>query len=208
MKYARIKPCNLKSCKGMCCYDGVYLMDGEDDYIKSVVCKFENHFKGVVDNFIVDGEWKGVVRGKKTATKVCNNFSNDFPKHFEKTICVFAGRNGECALQNLAVNLGVHKWTFKPAACWIFPLKIVNGEITGPPKSKCDDPDKCGDYPGFVTYTSCGMDCNDGKKYSEALKEEVEFVKKLPYLPFWPNLNKGLDFIIKHNRRILNQYNL
>jgi len=206
---AKLKRCDIASCKGMCCYDGVYLMDGEPEYISKVVEKHKDFFSFLPNNYIVDGNWKGLVQGKKTTVRSSDNFTLDFPDHFEKTMCVFADSIGKCSLQSLACKLGIHKWTFKPVACWMFPLRFVNGEITPPPRHHKDDPNYVDEsYPGYTTYARCGRHFDHGMNYKEALSEEIAFVENLPCLPFWPFLDKNIQEIIDENRKILDTYDL
>lgn len=204
----KLKRCDIESCKGMCCYDGVYLLDGEKEYITAVVERFKDFFSFLPSDYIIDGNWKDIVTGRKTAIRVYTNVSKEFPEHFNKTLCVFADNEGKCSLQKLAFTLNIHKWTFKPVGCWMHPLRIYNGKIIPPPKEQKDDPDYFDEsYPGYLTYTSCGKYRSDGEMYDKVLNEEIEFIQKIPMIPYWPNLDKNIDEIIKENSKLLSFIN-
>jgi len=204
----KLKTCDIDSCNGMCCYDGVYLMEGEEDYLKSIVKEFKEYFSFLPEKFIIDGNWKDIVTGKKTAVKTHNSSFSDFPSHFENTICVFAQKDGKCSLQSLAYELNIHKWTFKPVSCWMFPLQIKNGKITPPPISIKDDFDFIdSSYPGYSTYTNCGKHREDGKPYKQVLNEEIEYIQKIPQLPYFPFLNISIKQIIQDNNKFLDLLN-
>jgi len=205
----KLEKCDINSCKGMCCYDGIYLMEGEENYLKKIVKEYKEYFHFLPNDFIIDGNWKNLVKGRKTATKKFNNISNNYPSHFEKTICIFADNEGKCSLQKLALKLKIHKWTFKPTGCWMFPLRLVNEKIVLPPLNQKDDPYLIDDtYPDFITYTNCGKHNEDGEKYDIALKEEIELINQLPFLPYWSSLNLDIKEIVQKNNLLLDFSNI
>ncbi|QIZ06826.1 hypothetical protein HFZ78_08980 [Priestia megaterium] len=126
----KIKSCGL-SCEAMCCYDGVYLNEGEEGKIANIVQNHSEFFTHLPEKFITDGNWNNLVTGRKTATRPYLYKNPSFPMHFEKTRCVFAYENGLCSLQAAATALDMHPWKFKPKACWAFPLAIKNGKVIG-----------------------------------------------------------------------------
>jgi hypothetical protein len=200
----KLKTCDIDSCKGMCCYDGIYLMDGEEEYLKNIVQEFKEYFSFLPDNFIVDGNWKNVVTGRKTEIRKYNSVASDFPNHFERTLCVFAKDDGKCSLQSLAYELNIHKWTFKPVGCWMFPLRVKNGKLVPPTVKQKDDPDYFDDtYPGYSTYVRCGKNAQDGDVYERVLSEEIEYIKSLPSIPYFPFLNKSIKEIVENNDELL-----
>src|SRR5262245_49431142 len=85
----RLKQCDLSVCKAMCCFDGVYLIDGEEARITQVVQENPDAFSFLPDAFIVDGYWRGTSAGRKTATRPHEHQVPDFPAHFTQTKCVF-----------------------------------------------------------------------------------------------------------------------
>lgn len=200
----KLSGCDLKECKGMCCYDGIYLLDGEEGYLKEIVAEYKDFFAFLPEEFIAEGDWKNYPVGKKTAVRDYDGYPKDFPSHFKKTKCVFAYDDGRCSLQALAEELGIHKWTFKPTGCWMFPLDLKDGRIFPNPveqKNTLDTVDS--NYPAFHTYTKCGHHSEDGEAWQEALSDEVDHLKKLPQLPFWPNLNKPVKEIVENNSELL-----
>lgn len=200
----KLSGCDLKECKGMCCYDGIYLLDGEERYLKEIVAEYKDFFEFLPEEFITRDNWKNVVVGQKTAVRKYDGYNKNFPEHFEKTKCVFAFEDGRCSLQTLAEELGIHKWTFKPTGCWMFPLDTINGKIFPSPVTHAEDPDMiAGDYPGFHTYTECGKHKEDGSPWQESLEEEVSHLQRLPQLPFWPNLKKPVKEIVENNSELL-----
>ena len=172
-----IKRCDLEKCEALCCYDGVYLHDGEEALIVEILKKYPDHFN-LPEEPIVNGDWMGKVKGRKTAT-VPYSFKRDKPKHFTDTRCVFVTSGHRCSLQVLGNETGVHPWTFKPSACWLFPLHLTGDRIIPPPKIDEEDPNDLGTiYPGFVKYTPCGMDCDDGENWSLVLKDEISYLSE------------------------------
>ncbi|WP_167347597.1 tetratricopeptide repeat protein, partial [Paenibacillus ihuae] len=84
----RIKSCSL-NCEAMCCYDGVYLNKGEEEMLKNTVSVYPQYFSHLPTEFIVDGNWRNEVVGRKTATRSHQYTNRDFPSHFDHTRCVF-----------------------------------------------------------------------------------------------------------------------
>ena len=185
-KDLKLKKCNLDECEALCCYDGVYLRDNEESLILQVIKKYPDHFINLQEEPIVYGNWMGKVKGRKTAT-VPYISKKDKPKHFTDTRCIFVTSDYKCSLQVLGIKIGVHPWTFKPSACWLFPLHVIDNKIVPPPNIDEKDPNDIGIiYPGFVKYTQCGRACEDGEKWNLVLKDEIN------YLMTNNNVNKGI----------------
>jgi hypothetical protein len=169
-----LKSCNLDSCQAACCYDGVYLTDYEEEIIKKVVSMAPDIFSDLPEKYIVDGSWMEH-QGRKTAIKDYCYTSITFPKHFNQTRCVFCNDKHLCLLQIYAIQNNLHKWTFKPMSCWLFPLTLKKGDLSPPPLFGEPDPNNIGpEYPGYVTYTTCGKHNEEGSDWREVLKEEIE----------------------------------
>lgn len=104
------------------------------------------------------------------------------PAHFDKTACVFRrASDGACTLQALSIEKGKPGWWYKPLACWLFPLEI---ERSGKPfisvAHASTDEYTDAEYPGFVAYTGCGMECaKDGKPAYEVLTGEIKELSRL-----------------------------
>jgi hypothetical protein len=158
----------------------VYLEDGEENGIKQIVTSAPEFFDSLPDEFIVDGSWgEGRVSGRKTATRPYDFKMADFPPHFARTRCVFCAEDHKCLLQVLAVQRGLHKWTYKPTACWMFPLRVDEGEPIPPPAADEPDPDCLGEeYPGFCKFVPCGQDRSDGNSWEVTLAEEIAVWKQ------------------------------
>ncbi|WP_209444113.1 hypothetical protein, partial [Paenibacillus ihuae] len=98
---------------------------------------------------------------------------------FDQTRCVFSNDTGLCSLQAAATENDMHPWKYKPLACWVFPLSMENGLISGPPAQDQIDPDYVDEtYPGYTKYVTCGSHDNNGeiwykKYYNEILKIET-----------------------------------
>ncbi len=169
----RLRACDHRACEARCCYDGVYLRDGEPERIRSAVASDPEFFAHLPESFIVHGEWPGV-SGVKTAVRPHTFHSPDFPEHFNQTRCVFAFPDGACSLQAFAAKRGEDPWTYKPCGCWKYPLRIVDGTPT-PPRSALErDPQFLGQrYPGYMAYTPCGQERSDGRPWNDTLEAEI-----------------------------------
>ena len=79
-------------------------------------------------------------------------------------------------LQVLSVQRGLHKWSYKPHSCSLFPLQIIENNPAAPPATDEQDPNYLGeDYPGYASYVSCGRHRDDGIPWKESLSEEIGF---------------------------------
>lgn len=172
----RLNRCDLGECEGMCCYDGVYLSDVEEQQLVDVVASSQELATRLPEEFVVDGFWRGVHAGRKTAI-VAHTYQNSaVPEHFSQTRCVFALSDARCSLEVLAVERGQHRWAYKPLACWMHPLRIKDGKPIPPPVSSADDPDRVNDdYPGYTTFTICGHHDETGLPWREALRPELVY---------------------------------
>ena len=122
----RLRTCDPRACEARCCYDGVYLKDGEPERIRSAVASDPEFFAHLPESFIVHGEWAGEP-GVKTAVRPHTFHSPDFPEHFNQTRCVFAFADGACSLQAFAASQGDDPWKYKPRGCWMYPFRTVDG---------------------------------------------------------------------------------
>lgn len=166
--------CDFKACESRCCYDGAYLEDGEEEMIREVVMKHPNEFSHLPSDFIVDGNWNNLA-GRKTNTRPHNYKSPDYPSHFNQTRCVFADNEGACSLQLFAINRNETPWKYKPKACLFHPLQVSEKDCYSPPTSLEEDVYNINlNYPGYVSYTPCGVNRADGKHWQEALKQEIK----------------------------------
>jgi hypothetical protein len=196
-----LKRCSLPECEAACCYDGVYLVQGEEQMICEVVSAFPAFFEGLPANYIVDGSWMGVVSGRKTDVVPYVYTSSEYPAHFNQTRCVFADENHHCRLENISRALGIHKWTFKPTACWLFPLRLQPSGVAAPPISPVDDPDRMEGYPGYSCFASCGKHRPGGQPWWKVLADECDYFEQAEGLPVWAATGLSIREIIEYARR-------
>jgi hypothetical protein len=192
----RLSVCDLARCEGRCCYDGAYLLRGEEEFLKELVAKVPALRKTLPSQFIVDGWWEGQFYGRKTATRPAVYRSADFPAHFTSTRCVFGDDNGYCRLETFARGRGQHPWTFKPTICWMFPLHEKNGRPAPPPLRKQDDPYRTKKYPGYATFLPCGRNDPQGKPWREALAKEIDYRKQAKRLPVLGSAGHSVDELL------------
>jgi len=77
-------------------------------------------------------------------------------------------------LQARAEADGLHPWSYKPHACWMHPLRESAAGVIPPPIDPQDDPDRIGpEYPGYVSFASCGKHARDGDAWETVLAEEL-----------------------------------
>lgn len=170
--------CDLQSCQGMCCYDGVCLQEDEEHYIGAVVQAYPEVFgpMGIDRNSAFTNLSPGLSRGRKTATRPFEySRESNTPKHFSRTACVFRLPDARCALQSLAIDQGEHPWAYKPPNCWLHPISLQRGTETViwlPDKST--DPQKSNAFPGFASYSRCGECAEGGPPAYVTLRQELE----------------------------------
>lgn len=174
-----LKRCDLSACEGMCCYDGVYISDDEERKIKETVSANKDFFSFLPEEFIIDGDWRNLLKGRKTALRSHRYKNTNYPQHFKHTRCVFSLPDARCSLQVLAESLGKHPWFYKPKSCWLHPLRKNVTGIMSPPANPSDDPQNIGkDYPGYSSYTECGRHKPDGEPWFKVLLEEIIYYNK------------------------------
>lgn len=180
----KIKPCELERCRATCCYDGVYLSEEESDGIHKLLTEHRQKFLSYelsLPKLPILLSRAG--RALKTATRPAESgeLTEDFPKHFSKTRCVFLDRSGRCGIQMLSVELGREPWFDKPLTCWIHPIVILPA---GPDRSRPvvtlltpeNDPQKSEGYPGFASCTHCGRPDDSGVPARDALAAELRML--------------------------------
>jgi hypothetical protein len=178
-----MQACDITRCEGRCCYDGVYLQPGEEQFLRELVAKVPELAAKVPAEFVVDGYWDGEAMGRKTATRPEQYQAADFPAHFTRTRCVFGDSQGFCELEKFARQRGQHPWTFKPTTCWMFPLEDDNGEPVEPVRGPEDDPYRTRDYPGYASCLPCGRHEPAGQPWRQALAGEIGYYTAAPQLP-------------------------
>jgi len=174
--HRRYHLCDLRACRGMCCYDGVYLHEEEERAIDSIYRQSHEFLRLSLPVFpetpVVDGPSRGKPAGRKTALRPAVYAGKEnYPDHFSKTTCCFIAENGFCSLQSLAVAQGKHPWSYKPLGCWLHPMTVRDGVLTIPTSE--GDPNKRAGYPGFVSSTECGLVRSCGSPGYEVFAEEL-----------------------------------
>jgi hypothetical protein len=179
----KLSVCDVRNCEARCCYDGVYLLPAEEQFLRELVERVPALAAKLPAEFIVDGWWNGEFMGRKTATRPAKYRAADFPAHFARTRCVFGDADGFCELEKFARARGQHPWTYKPTTCWMFPLQEEDGEIGAPVRSAEDDPYATADYGGFASCVGCGRHDPTGVPWRQALAREIAYFQAAPQLP-------------------------
>lgn len=180
----------------MCCYDGAYLLEGEEAFLVELLSKVPELREAVPADFVVDGRWNGKPLGRKTATRAQSYANPQFPAHFTRTRCVFSDEIGFCRLESFARARGQHPWTFKPAICWLHPLQDDDGRPEAPVASPAEDPYRTGDYPGYSPFTACGRHCADGQHWKSALRNEIAYLRAAAQLPLLGSPGHTVDELL------------
>jgi hypothetical protein len=177
--------CEISACRGMCCYDGVYVSRESAGAIERVAREHARFFTGLglrlPERVIVEGTWSWKAGGLKTAVapRAFSKLVKGFPSHFNDTACVFLAEDGRCSLQALSIQLGQHPWYYKPVKCWMHPITL-DGE---PPVLRLHndrtDPYRFAGYDGFVTQIFCGKTCPGGAPASAVLADELTFLSRI-----------------------------
>ena len=174
----KLKRCDMSKCMGYCCYDGVYVSDEEEKFLKKVIKNHPNDFNKSPESYFETVNWRNVASGRKTKTRPFD-YPDDFPKHFEKTKCVFSDDKGLCILQKIAIRENIHEWSYKPLACIMFPLAIRGNKIVPPPiQGERDEFYIDESYPGYTNCLYCGKDCPDGEDWKVVLSKEIQYFKE------------------------------
>jgi len=178
--------CEISTCRGMCCYDGVYVSQESAAVIEGLAREEAEFFTGLglhlPGRLIVEGTWAWKSGGLKTVVGV-HAFSaivKGFPAHFTDTACVFLTEGGYCSLQLLSIHLGLHPWYYKPMKCWMHPITL-EGDIQSVLllHDERTDPYRLPGYDGFVSQIFCGRTRPDGAPASSVLAEELIFLSRI-----------------------------
>ncbi len=178
--------CEISACRGMCCYDGVYVSRESAAVIEQVAEEHAEFFAALdlqlPDKVTVEGDWSWKKGGLKT-TVTLRAFSKTvegFPPHFNDTACVFLTGDGRCSLQLLSVHLGHHPWYYKPVKCWMHPITLEGKEhAILVLHSDRTDPFRFPGYDGFVSRIFCGRTCPGGAPASIVLADELTFLSRI-----------------------------
>lgn len=192
----KLSTCDIDKCEGRCCYDGVYLLPAEEEFLRELVARLPWLAAKLPAQFIVDGVWDGEYMGRKTATRPSHFAAADFPAHFTRTRCVFSDERGFCELEKFARQRGQHPWTFKPTTCWMFPLQDDGGVPAEPVRGPADDPYCTPDYPGYASCVPCGRHDPQGLPWREALAREIAYLEQALELPLLGSPGRTVDELL------------
>lgn len=178
-----LKVCELAECRATCCHDGAFLSSEEAAVIRAVV---EGHRERLASyGWTVEQALTREGNRDRTVTVSAadGELADDFPTHFPRTRCVFLDAEHRCVLQRLAMDEGRHPWWWKPVSCWMHPLLLRARERGGRPVLTVarpeDDPAAAGGYPGFGSFTPCGVPCEGGEPAWRTLRGELELLGRI-----------------------------
>jgi len=181
-----VKRCQISACRGMCCYDGVYVSREAAAVIERVAREHAGFFAGLdlrlPDRVIVEGDWTWKRGGLKTAVthRPFSTMVEGFPLHFTDTACVFLAGDGRCSLQLLSVSQGRDPWYYKPMKCWQHPMTLEGGaNAVLRLHSDRTDPYRFPGYDGFVSRIFCGRTCPEGAPAAVVLADELRFLSRI-----------------------------
>jgi len=192
----RLSVCDVQRCEARCCYDGVYLLPAEEQFLSELVARLPQLREHLPSEFIVDGYWNGDYMGRKTATRPHQYRDAEFPAHFTATRCVFADAQGFCELEKFARANGQHPWTYKPTTCWMFPLQDDAGEPAEPVRDAADDPYRTPEYPGYASCVPCGRHDAHGLPWRAALQREIAYLDAAIALPIMGTPGNSVDELL------------
>lgn len=202
-----LRPCDVASCHGQCCTEGVGL-NAEELMVLRRLVRREAAFlaslgvgpadalletdgpvgtRDVPDDAPPDADPDDAVGddddapapGGRTAVRVRPQAEvpDDYPPRFAHAACAFLVADGRCALQVLAVERGHHPWWAKPLACWLHPLSLAPDRIHLPDAAT----DRWGgaEGPGFASVTRCGRTMPEGRPAREVLAPELAQLERI-----------------------------
>jgi len=188
----RLSRCQISTCRGMCCYDGVYVSPEAAAAIERVAEEHAGFFAGLglrlPAQVIVEGDWAWRRGGLKTAVtgRPFSATVEGFPSHFTDTACVFLAGDGRCSLQLLSVSLGRHPWYYKPPKCWQHPMTLEgDAQAVLLLHNERTDPFRFPGYDGFVSRIFCGRTDPEGAPAAVVLAEELRFLSRIVGRDLW-----------------------
>ncbi len=192
--------CDISQCRGMCCYDGVYVSQDSAVVIETLAREHRHFLEDLGLNLppqvIVEGHWAGQKDGLKTAVRPrpFSTMVEGYPRHFENTACVFLADDGRCSLQVLSEHLGRYPWFYKPVKCWMHPMTLGGeGKKVLLLHSRETDPYRLPHYDGFVSTIFCGRTCPGGEPASLVLAPELTFLSRIVERDLLAEIRRGLE---------------
>lgn len=139
---------------GECCNYGVFIDLKECEKILSIKHDIinlidESQSKNVNEWFEPPEKDDDFESGIAVGTNIINNK------------CTFLDKHGLCTLQKLALTQGLHKWSYKPIYCVLFPLTVYQGMLT------IDDEH-------IDRLSSCNKYAHENNTIFDSCKEEIK----------------------------------
>lgn len=160
--------CDISKCGGGCCHSGVFADTNEYKTIlehKTEIASAMDDSQDKDPSTWFDNEWiEDLDFPSKRATGTMVHERDGGISGFTEG-CVFLDRKHFCSIQVAAVDAGIHRWTWKPQYCILFPITVVDGVITYD-DSHSDDLHYCGPQ-GTGNYVHSVF---------EAMQEEIGYV--------------------------------
>jgi hypothetical protein len=164
----------------MCCYDGTFVEEDELVVLDRLFDTRTDEFSelGISIPLVRFEESRWPNPGTQTVL-VDHTFPArlEMPPHFETgRSCFLLTNDGRCSLELLAENENLHRWHYKPIACWLYPiLHWVNGHPAFRLFSEEDDPYVHEGYEGFVNSTRCSATDPEGPRATDSLADELDY---------------------------------
>ncbi|HYM19451.1 MAG TPA: DUF3109 family protein [Candidatus Kapabacteria bacterium] len=163
-----VKYCDIDKCGGGCCHSGVYADTAEYENIlrrKNEIIAVMDETQDTDPAHWFDGEWTDDTDFKSGKAIGTNVHERDGGISGFTEGCVFLDKQHFCSIQVAAAGQGLHRWTWKPMYCILFPVTVTEGILTYDDSHSEDlihcGPDGAGNYVHSVF---------------EAMKEELQYV--------------------------------
>jgi hypothetical protein len=178
----KLQPCSLERCRGTCCHEGVYVNEEVAVVIKDLCKKNADFFQEIgldlpKEVIVTESDDEGSFFRTPLRPFPFHKLVENYPEHFDDTACCFLLNDGRCGLQMLAQSKGKHPWFYKPQACWLHPIALVQGKILLHDEES--DPYQEGDKRGFSSQTFCGKTNVCGQPAYIVLKDELTFLGQI-----------------------------
>lgn len=163
-----VEYCDISKCGGGCCHSGVFVDAGEYQTIlehKAEIGRAMDETQNTDPATWFDNEWVDDADfPSKRATGTMVHDRDGGISGFTEG-CVFLDRRHFCSIQVAAADQGLHRWSWKPKYCILFPITVVDGVIMYD-DSHSDDLHHCGPQ-GVGNYVHSVF---------EAMQEEIRYV--------------------------------
>lgn len=182
-----LRRCDLRMCRGMCCYSGVSLHRASRRVVTDLVTRETAAFRAMGLDLSADRVtepkgpfWPLTVTVTRTRSHPFSQLVDAYPAHFADTACVFLLEDGRCSLQVLSERKGRHPWHYKPLVCVMQPIKL--GTVPAASlflPNRGTDPSRTKRYPGYAVHAFCGQTCSGGAPAAQVLRPELAYLGDL-----------------------------